>query len=182
MAFRAGGADFAGVKTKKRARERALCVRQNWGHRAKSHFLPLLIRLARLSRTKPRGRAYIRRLRRPYAVQKKRFESDGSQPVKADSGLPSHLLRIMETARISNAPASAAGATLRSCALFSWHERGLGNYSAPGGDGAMKRRPRSAHHRPLSPPELRLLFLERPERMWRRTVGGLPRRDEKTRP
>jgi hypothetical protein len=44
MAFRAGGADFAGVKTKKRARERAHCVRQNWGHRAKSHFLPLLIR------------------------------------------------------------------------------------------------------------------------------------------
>jgi hypothetical protein len=76
MAFRAGGADFAGVKTKKRARERAHCVRQNWGHRAKSHFLPLLIRLARLSRTKPRGRAYIRRLRRPYAVQKKRFESE----------------------------------------------------------------------------------------------------------
>jgi hypothetical protein len=96
MAFRAGGADFAGVKTKKRARERALCVRQNWGHRAKSHFLPLLIRLARLSRTKPRGRACIRRLRRPYAVQKKRFESDGSQPVKADSALPSHHLRIME--------------------------------------------------------------------------------------
>ena len=88
-------------KPKNGARERALCVRQNWGHRAKSHFLPLLIRLARLSRTKPRGRAYIRRLRRPYAVQKKRFESDGSQPVKADSALPSHLLRIMETARIA---------------------------------------------------------------------------------
>ena len=100
MAFRAGGADFAGVKTKeRRARERALCVRQNWGHRAKSHFLPLLIRLARLSRTKPRGRACIRRLRRPYAVQKKRIESDGSQPAKADSALPSHLLRIMETRR-----------------------------------------------------------------------------------
>src|SRR5208282_52056 len=100
MAFRAGGADFAGVKTKeRRARERALCVRQNWGHRAKSCFLPLLIRLARLSRTKPRGRACIRRLRRPYAVQKKRIESDGSQPAKADSALPSHLLRIMETRR-----------------------------------------------------------------------------------
>ena len=108
-----------------RARERALCVRQNWGHRAKSYFLPLLIRLARLSRTKPRGRACIRRLRRPYAVQKKRIESDGSQPAKADSALPSHLLLIMETARLSNAPASAAGAMLRSCALFSWHERHL---------------------------------------------------------
>ncbi len=107
------------------ARERALCVRQNWGHRAKSCFLPLLIRLARLSRTKPRGRACIRRLRRPYAVQKKRIESDGSQPAKADSALPSHLLRIMETARLSNAPASAAGAMLWSCALFSWHERRL---------------------------------------------------------
>ena len=126
MAFRAGGADFAGAKTQKwRTRERALCVRQNWGHRAKSYSLPLLIRLVRLSRTKPRGRACIRRLRRPYAVQKKRIESDGSQPAKADSALPSHLLFIMETARLSNAPASAAGAMLRSCALFSWHERHL---------------------------------------------------------
>ena len=105
MAFRAGGADFAGAKTQKwRTRERALCVRQNWGHRAKSYSLPLLIRLVRLSRTKPRGRACIRRLRRPYAVQKKRIESDGSQPAKADSALPSHLLLIMETARLSNAP------------------------------------------------------------------------------
>ena len=54
------------------ARERALCVRQNWGHRAKSCFLPLLIRLARLSRTKPRERACIRCLRRPYALQKEK--------------------------------------------------------------------------------------------------------------
>ncbi len=113
-------------KPKNGARVSALfCVRQNWGHRAKSYSLPLLIRLVRLSRTKPRGRACIRRLRRPYAVQKKRIESDDSQPAKADSALPSHLLFIMETARLSNAPASAAGAMLRSCALFSRHERHL---------------------------------------------------------
>jgi hypothetical protein len=97
MAFRAGGADFAGVKTQKwGARERALCVRQNWGHRAKSHFLPLLIRLAL-------------------------------------------------------------------CTIFLARE-GSGICSAPGGDGAIKWRPRSAHHRSLSPPELRLLFLERPDK------------------
>src|SRR5208283_112548 len=137
---------------------------QNWGHRAKSHSLPLLIRLARLSRTKPGGRACIRRLRRPYAVQKKTIESAGSQPAKADSALPSHLLRIMETPRLSNAPASAEGVILRSCALFSWHERDLGMCFAPGLTAPRQRRPCSAHHRSLSPPELRLLFPERPDK------------------
>jgi len=34
---------------------------------------------------------------------KKRIESDGGDPAKADSALPSHLLRIMEMARLSNA-------------------------------------------------------------------------------
>ena len=124
MAFRAGGADFAGEKPKNGARERALCVRQNWGHRAKSCFLPLLIRLARLSRTKPRGRACIRRLRRPYAVQKKRIESDGSQPAKA-------IPRCQATSyhhgdgEALQCPGFSGRRMLRSCALFSWHERHL---------------------------------------------------------
>ena len=58
-------------KRKNCARLRAPCVRQNWGDRANSHPQPLLIRLARLSRTKPRGCPGIRFVRRPYAVRGK---------------------------------------------------------------------------------------------------------------
>jgi len=58
-------------KRKNCARLRALYVRQNWGNRANSHTQPLLIRLARLTRTKPRGCPSIRFVRRPYAVREK---------------------------------------------------------------------------------------------------------------
>jgi hypothetical protein len=58
-------------KRNKCARLRALCARQNWGDRANSHPQPLLVRLARLSRTKPRGCPGIRFVRRPYAVREK---------------------------------------------------------------------------------------------------------------
>jgi len=58
-------------KRKNCARLCAPCVRQNWGDRANSHPQPLLIRLARLSGTKPRGCPGIRFVRRPYAVREK---------------------------------------------------------------------------------------------------------------
>ena len=125
MAFRAGGADFAGVKTKKRARERALCVRQNWGHRAKSHFLPLLIRFGPAKPHQTEGTCSDQASQAALRGPKEKDQERWGDPAKADSALPSRLLRIMETARLSNAPASAAGAMLRSCALFSWHERHL---------------------------------------------------------
>jgi hypothetical protein len=61
------------------------------GDRAKSCPLPLPIRLARLSRTKPRGCAGIRSLRRPYVLQKKdprAMATNASKAVSANAKPP----------------------------------------------------------------------------------------------
>ena len=146
MAFRAGGADFAGVKTKKRARERALCVRQNWGHRAKSCFLPLLIRLARLSRTKPRGCPGIRFVRRPYAVREKGTLVQWQHATKAVPECKDQRRRSLPDgdARLTCAQARGNGGPAHRPPVRFRASRGSGKSSACDRDGAAKKRPHAA--------------------------------------
>ena len=128
------------------ARLRAPCVRQNWGDRANSHPQPLLIRLARLSRTKPRGCHGIRFIRRPYAVRGKGNVGAMATCRKGRSRVqrpaPPFLASQRRQDHFSASSRKWRPGASTTCAIAGI--RRIGKSSACGRDRAAKKRPHAA--------------------------------------
>jgi hypothetical protein len=136
------------------------------GDRAKSCPLPLPIRLARLSRTKPRGCAGVRSLRR-LMCSKKGPKSHGNQCVKGRFRECKTAWPASWNERGSPMPGRAeGGAKLWSPSDF-WHGRGPASLHCRWRRwGREKGRPRCVHRRAAAfPPELRFVVRERASRM-----------------